>query len=113
MSGAQFGSDIAGQQQQLAQQDVAGELQAWQMGQPGANPLLQQLLPYIFTSASGAIGMPGTQTPSTASQILPAMAQMYGQTGGFNNMFGNNTNTTNNTTWNQQKAAMNDPYYYG
>ena len=111
MSGAQFGSDIAGQQQQLAQQNVAGELQAWQMGQPGANPLLQQLLPYLFTPASGAIGMPGTQTPSTASQILPAMAQMYGQTGGFNNMFGNTE--TNNTTWNQQKAAMNDPYYYG
>lgn len=80
MSGMQFGQGVAGQQQALAQTDVAGNLQAWQMGLPGADPRVNQLLPYAFTPRPGgaAIGIPGTTTPSTASQIMPSIASMYG-----------------------------------
>ncbi len=79
MSGLGFGQGVAGQQQALAQADVAGNLQKFQMGLPGGDPRLA-LLGTAFTGVSGGgtVGIPGSYTPSTASQIMPSIASMYG-----------------------------------
>lgn len=80
MSGLGFGQGVAGGEQALAQADVAGNLQKFQMGLPGADPRTNQLLPYAFTPRPGgaAVGIPGSYTPSLASQIMPSVANMYG-----------------------------------
>jgi len=88
LSGLGLGTDIASQQQALAQQDVTGEFQKWQMGLEGMDPRVQMLMNQSFTPSYSYIGMPGTQTPSMASQILPPLATLGGGFLSNPNLFG-------------------------
>ena len=111
MSGLGFGQGVAGGEQALAQADVAGNLQKFQMGLPGADPRTNQLLPYAFTPRPGgaAVGIPGSYTPSLASQIMPSVASMYGSYVGSQQQ---QIDTPQQPGW-QYQANQDDASMYG
>jgi len=78
-----YGAQQAATAQQQAQAKATADFQKWQMEQPGMDPRLAMLLGQANQPAYSYIGMPGTQSPSTASQIAAPLASMYGDTGGL------------------------------
>jgi len=112
-----YGAQQAATSQQQAQAQATADFQKWQMQQPGMDPRLSMLLAQANQPAYNYMGIAGTQTPSIMSQISGPAGKLLGNVVGSGMEIAGGgppgPTTGGGTTWNQQKAAMDNPYYYG